>query len=378
MSSIAFIIVIVLFIYIQNILYEKYSFKKLYIRRAFEQEGVFPGETVSYNVTVVNKKLLPLTWLCIDENLPYSMEFENEQTIEPCSETSFVHKLIFTILPYQRIKRGYKIKCLKRGYYNIKDITIYSTNLLGSKIYEDKRFLLNCVAVYPQIREIGDEFIPANTLMGDFSIDRWIIDDPMMITGIRNYQNRDSFKSINWKQTAKNQKILVNKYDYTADKKIMLILNLDKAEYMLEESDIPYIEEAISIGASLSLKLIQSGIPTGIATNSVCIGESSNSVLEPDTGKQHISNMLKVFSQITYMKKYKSRELFKELVKNFSWGTEIIILSVTPTEELMNDLELMGNIKTTVIAFRKNNLEYIPENISLYYHSKDGESYETA
>ncbi|MFZ5351321.1 MAG: DUF58 domain-containing protein [Bacillota bacterium] len=363
-------------IVLQGKLYKKYIFSGVKVERSFEQQGVFPGETVAYKVSVTNMKLLPLTWLNIDEAVPIQLEFLDDDRVDKLDDASNNHQLIYSVLPYQRVNRRYQVKCHKRGYYELRDITMTSTNLLGSENYEQSREVFTPLAVYPNLREVGDDFIPANTMLGDFSVNRWIMDDPMMIVGIREYQSSDSFKSINWKLTAKNQKLLVNKYDYTADKKIMMLVNLDKSEYSMEVQEVELMEAALEVGASIAVKLIESGIPTGLATNAICIGEKASGLVEPDTGEDHIGNILTVFSQISYMKKLQSRELLKLLIKDFSWGTEIIVITLTPTDSLMEDLEELGDIKTTVLAFKQADIKHIPRNVSLYFYDRGGEKYE--
>jgi uncharacterized protein (DUF58 family) len=376
MNALWFIIVILAFIMIQNRLYEKNIFNKLFIDRSFEVHGAFPEETVTYKFSIVNKKALPMTWLEIQEKLPIQLQFDKEERMEAYSDASVLHYLTLSILPYQKVNRRYTVKCLKRGYYELRDLTLNSTNLLGSKTYSQERQTPVAIAVYPNIRDLGDEFIPANTMMGDFSVNRWIIDDPMMIIGVRDYQSTDSFKSVNWKLTARNQKMLVNKYDHTADKKIMIIFNIEKSEYTMEISEVKLVEEAIEIAASIAVKLVENGIPTGLATNAVCIGEKATGLVEPNTGHTHINDLLTTFAQISNFKKLHSRELLKLLIKDFSWGTEIIVVTLTANNELMEDLQQIGDTKTTIIAMKESKVDYIPPNVSLFYYGKEGEKYE--
>lgn len=114
----------------------------------------------------------------------------------------------------------------------------------------------------------------------------------MVITGVRAYSGNDSLKSINWKATAKNQQLLVNKYDYTADKRIMIILNLERQEYSLKKEDIQTIEATIEVCASTASMMHETGIPVGFATNSHTLGPAETNVLDPDTGDKHMTALL--------------------------------------------------------------------------------------
>jgi uncharacterized protein (DUF58 family) len=376
MSSILFIILIAVFVVVQEILYKKGIFEKVYVARSFDSSGVFPGEKVAYELTIENRKFLPLTWVSIDEKLYAGLEFEINTKIQKLNEDIYLHNSMFSLLPYQKVVRRYDLKAVKRGYYQLKHMTMTSTNMLGTKEYSVDREESACISVYPNIKDLRGALIPSNTTQGDFSVKRWIIEDPMVITGVRAYSGNDSLKSINWKATAKNQQLLVNKYDYTADKKIMIILNLERQEYSLNKADINTIEEAIEVCASITSLVHETGIPVGFATNSHTLGPLETNVLHPDTGDKHMTAILESLARVSYFKKYKSRELLKLLVSNFSWGTEIIVVTPEVSQELIWDLQSLNNTKTTVISLSRSEVN-VPSNINLYYYKQEGGHYET-
>ncbi|HYE12735.1 MAG TPA: hypothetical protein VEF53_21450, partial [Patescibacteria group bacterium] len=94
-----------------------------------------------------------------------------------------------------------------------------------------------------------------------------------------------------------------------------------------------------------------------------------------DTGHKHMTAILESLAKVSYFKKYKSRELLKLLVASFSWGTEVIVVTPEVSEELVEDLQSLNNIKTTVISLSMNNVN-VPPNISLYHYKQEGEHYE--
>lgn len=375
MSSLLFIMFIAVFVVVQGVLYKKGIFEKIYITRSFDNTGVFPGDKVVYELVIENRKFLPLTWVSINEKLYTGLEFEISTKVQKLNDDVYLHNSMFSLLPYQKVIRRYNLKAVKRGYYQLKYMTMTSTNMLGTEEYCMEREESASISIYPNIKDLRGTLIPANTTQGDFSVKRWIIEDPMVITGVRAYGGNDSLKSINWKATAKNQQLLVNKYDYTADKKIMIILNLERQEYSLNKEDIGTIEEAIEVSASIASMMHETGIPIGFATNSHMVGPVETSVLDPDTGDKHMTAILDSLARVSYFKKFKSRELLKLLVSRFSWGTEIIVVTPEISEELIGDLQSLSNIKTTVISLSMNDVD-VPSNINLYYYKQEGEHYE--
>jgi uncharacterized protein (DUF58 family) len=375
MSALLFILFIAAFVAIQGMLYKKYIFSNLIISRSFDSKGVFPGDKVAYELRVENRKLLPLTWLSIDERMNVGLEFENSSRVAKQNDELYMHNCMLSVLPYQKVMRRYSLIAQKRGYYQLRHLSLLSTNMLGTQEYSAEKDVYACIAVYPRIRELKGALMPANTTQGDYSIRRWIIEDPMVITGVRDYSGNDSLKSINWKATAKNQKLLVNKYDFTADKRIMLILNIEKQEHSLMKTDMAAIEAAIEVCASLAHMLQEEGIPVGFATNAHVIGPVDANVMDPDTGEKHLYSIFEILSKVTYFKKLRSRELLKLLIKDFSWGTEVIVITPELSQELIENLQSLGNTKITVITLKESEMR-LPSNIGVYYYRQEGEHYE--
>ena len=103
-------------------------------------------------------------------------------------------------------------------------------------------------------------------VMGEASVRRFIMDDPTMLLGYRDYTGREPMKQISWKQTAKVGKLMVRRNDYTTDRVAVVMVNMDSSQRavleeclklvrtvceQLEERKIPY--ELISNGDLLSV-----------------------------------------------------------------------------------------------------------------------------
>lgn len=375
MSALLFIALIAVFIYIQGILYERKIFESVAITRSFDKEGVFPGDKLVYEISIENRKVLPLTWVSVDEKFSSGIEFEVKTKIQELNEDIYAHNFMLTLLPYQRITRRYNLRAKKRGFYQMKSVFLTSTNLLGTKEYNIEKETPSFISVYPNLRDLRGALIPAHTIQGDFSVKRWIIEDPMIITGVRDYSGNDSLKSISWKATAKNQKLLVNKYDFTADKRIMIILNLERHESSLSKDDVVTLEAAIEVCASLAAMVNEAGIPVGFATNAHALGPAESIMLDPDTGDGRLTDILDALAKVTYFKKYRSRALLQMLVADFSWGTEVVVVTPEVSEDLVADLETISKTKTTLISLSETVVK-VPSNIDLYYYRQEGEHYE--
>ena len=56
---------------------------------------------------------------------------------------------------------------------------------------------------------------------------RFILDDPSLLVGYREYTGREPMKQISWNQTAKTGRLTVRQNDHTTDRIAMVIVNMD-------------------------------------------------------------------------------------------------------------------------------------------------------
>lgn len=377
MYSFWFVVITLLLIHMQKILYRKYIFRGLEVKRSFSDDCLFPGDNSTLEISIVNRKLLPITSGKLNQRFSSGLVFQDQTDVIHLNEQEYSHESYFSIFPYQKIKRRYNITLEKRGHYElISDIKISSTNLFGTENFIEYMSSNASITIYPRLRSVKNYLTAAQTLQGNFFIERWIMEDPMMIKGIRNYRWTDPLKSINWKSTAKHQSLMVNEYDYTAERKVMLIFDIGIPKKQFVSESLPEVEKAIEIAASIATLLVSDGIPVGLTTNASCKGHFTNTILSPDTGNEQISKILNMFARISY---YKSISIGKSLslsMDYFTWGTEALLITPSLNDELLSSLEDFKNIDITIISLKHESCKYLPNNISLYFYSEEGEKNE--
>ena len=92
-------------------------------------------------------------------------------------------------------------------------------------------------------------------MLGDISVRRFIMEDPSLVLGYREYTGAEPLKSISWIQTAKTGRLMVKKHDFTVDNDVAVFVDIEHTDKgtaerclslvrtacdMLEEAHIPY------------------------------------------------------------------------------------------------------------------------------------------
>ena len=72
--------------------------------------------------------------------------------------------------------------------------------------------------------------------MGEQSVRRFIIDDPTMLLGYRDYTGREPMKQISWMQSAKVGRLMVRQNDFTTDCLAVVLVNMDSSQRAVMEN----------------------------------------------------------------------------------------------------------------------------------------------
>ena len=185
------------------------------------------------------------------------------------------HKSLFYLSPFSRITRRHEITCRHRGYYDCSLASIVAGDLFGvahdrADVMGDARLF-----VYPAILKPDEMPDTALKWQGDVTVRRWILPDPILVTGIRAYRSGDPQKDVHWRATARTGSLQVKQRDYTVSPRALLVLNCQIADRQmgtaLEPKDAEYLEGGVRICASLASWCIRSGVDVGFLTN----GESA-------------------------------------------------------------------------------------------------------
>ena len=114
------------------------------------------------------------------------------------------------------------------------------------------------LVVYPKILSMEDILLPSHSLQGDVVVRRWIVEDPFIISGVREYNYGDPLNRINWKATARTGQLQVRNNDFSAHPRILIYLNVDISEDMWEAvTDRERIEKGISYAASTGMQYLK-------------------------------------------------------------------------------------------------------------------------
>lgn len=324
-----FIVAAIGILYAQSRVFQLFVLRRIKYERHFKVKACYSGDQVELIEEMSNAKWLPVPWLRVESQLSSHLHFQQLENLSVSSGHLYQnHKSFFSLSPYTKITRKHRMICANRGWYKLQTVTLTGGDLLGLSSTSEQILLSGELIVYPKPAHVPVQELPYHSWQGDHSVRRWIISDPFVIAGVREYQAGDTYKQINWKATAKTGLLQVQQHDFTADRRLMIYLNVDDTEGMWRSvTDIALIERGIEWAAGSAEAVIQQGMEVGFAANMPISGMRESVHIEPRGGHEHLMEIFEAMAKL----ELERTELFYQMLEReaLSGSSERDVLMIT-------------------------------------------------
>jgi len=350
MSVLWLVVMTIAFAIVQAMVFGHFNFKKLTYTRSFDRSCAFEGERAELLESIENKKMLPVPWLRAESRIPKQLHFEKEQLDAHEVSGGLYHKSIFYLSPMLKITRHHEVLLKKRGAYYAGSVVVTCGDLF-SMSKREKHMDLDCgIIVYPKILSEDELPDPAHKWLGDLSVKRWIMPDPFLVNGIRDYRAGDSMKDVHWRASARTGDLRVKVHDFTSDPRAMVILNIQTSDNQwadVGESETENMEQAIRIAATMCVRALNSGMQAGFSSNACLAGMAGKGecVFVPSRAGSEQTNLILTTMAQMMLHRELSFQTYLDGLMHLT-GEDILILSFYETDEIrgkMNELRMRGN-----------------------------------
>lgn len=226
-----------------------YPLENLKVTRELSKNVFKVGEPIKVILTVRKSFFLPVFYFLIEENFSNNLQTTDQQ--------KFTKELILTGFK-KECSFDYMIQKLPRGEYFFHSLTIKVGDPLG--IFESKiKFnIMNRFVVFPQYSELYYRPLEHQNNQGSTISSQHFQRDISMAVGIREYQSGDRFSWINWKASAKRNKMMTKEFEELQSNDLFVIMDCAQNELL---------ESIVSFTASFLHTVLKKGIQVGLLTN---------------------------------------------------------------------------------------------------------------
>ena len=296
---------------------------------------LFAGQEFSVQAEIFNNKWLPLVWI--------EWEFSNNKAIiwgENEQQTYLIRFL--WVQWFQRVKWTLKGKALKRGVYNVGHVSLRSGD--GFRFTEKVNFysLDGQLYVYPKLLPVRVIPIHHSFQLGVNAKQGGLLEDPILINGIREYQPGDELRRFNWRASARTGKLQTNVFQPIVSEQLLVFLdvegfvvnqNLYEDEKEMEEYAIKKNESFewyLSIISSYIINCNKQGINVGFASNALTYLEKKTRNIPPST---NITALLDEIASMTQRVGIKTVNILNQLLVDGKLSCPLFIFCAEVTNE---------------------------------------------
>lgn len=290
-----------------------------------------PGETVVWTTAVENQSRLPIPFLRLELRFPNELVPKDSDLWLKSHSKAGIQKWHveerLSLGGRQRRSRSLAFVPSLRGQYAPGSCRMSIGDLLG---FQESSLEIPAgkLVVMPETAKNRKSLDAVSGFLGDFSVRRFILEDPILTTGFRDYSGREPMKDISWTRSAMTGSLQVKQYDHTAERTVTVLLNV-------EDGTPTELEGAFRQMRTVCEALDRRRIPFSMRTNGSLTGPVGKLFsLSEGLGEQHLNTILFSLGQADYTCYHGFARLTRQALDNRKSSESYILITPHPTDTL--------------------------------------------
>jgi len=297
-------------------IWSRFSLVRLGLTRALSLDRVRAGETITEQITVHNRALLPKLWVEVRDysSLP-DHHASRVVSLGPRGEEAWT---ITTT-------------CEQRGRFQLGPVGVRSGDPLG--LFQSQRFLpvRQDLVVYPIPIDVSAIPLPAAHMSGGQTVSRTSVVPSSTIAGLRDYAPGDALNRISWSATARRGVMTVKEFDPDPTSDLWIMLDLDERGMRAVSPSKRYPsldsteEVLVALAGSLAERALNDGRKVGLIVN-----RSMPVRLNADQGHRQWFRMMEMLAMAQPFGSRPLAEAIASEARRFSRTSGLIVITASP------------------------------------------------
>lgn len=256
----------------------------------------FEGEELELIEEIDNAKLLPLPWVRTEISCSRWLTFHGSRDTNAKDDTQKgLISGIFTLRGRQKCRRTWKIRCEKRGVFSIDDVSVTVSDLFGLVRSARVLKLDQQLRILPVPADIEPGSMSGDAFIGDIPVRRFVLPDPFVISGAREYTGREPMNRIHWAQSARSGSLMVYCNEFTTERRVLILLNIQRSFHgTSQQMGVSALEALIKGAAYMLERCIETHTECALSVNS-----PQPLIPEPGEGYEHKMNCLRELAELS-------------------------------------------------------------------------------
>ncbi|GEL76678.1 DUF58 domain-containing protein [Tenuibacillus multivorans] len=273
-----------------------YPLSLLKVERHVSRKHMQAGQTLNVNLTIKSPIPFPILFIIVEDQLPRSINYSDTRHFKyqylRKPESLLNRKMNKTIL-FPRFRRrvvySYEVPSIPRGKHHLENVKILTGDFLGlvkkEKVYSVPMDLL----VEPREINLNINSEIAHFEEGEQSAYSIKANHTNLVSGVRDYAPGDRVSWLDWKTTAKKQKLVTKEFEQEKHKDLAIVLNVINQD----EKDWLAFEACVEVANSIA----RHSIGDHGRVSFVAIGNQRREV-KLDQGRRQLDQLTRFLSEI--------------------------------------------------------------------------------
>ena len=299
----------------------------------FDRVIAEPNEPITLQATIENSKRLPIPFVRLQHQLPPDAELCREATDAALLRSN---EEKFSLAKRACVQKSFRFSINRRGIYDVGNYRLSVGDLFGFR--EESLFGEgDKIVIIPAKSDRVNALQALGGFIGDISVRRFIMDDPILTVGFRDYTGREPMKSISWTRTAISGSLQIKEFDHTAEQTVTVLLNVSGGT---DEE----LEDCFRLARTVCERLEQEKIPYAFRTNGFLPSPTGAIFTLPDAlGQSHLSTILCGLGGANYTCFYSLHSLIHQSLLKRKHNESFIVVTPEPDE---NDRLILHHLQS--------------------------------
>lgn len=278
----------------QYLIYKNLGLKNVTYKLTISKNEAFENDEIEVIEEIENNKWLPLPWMRSEISCSRWLSFYGgSQSVGKDAQKGLVSG-VFMLKGHQKLRRTWRVRCEKRGVFRIEDITLSVSDLFGLVKPSTMFRTQEEICVLPSPCDMQMNGLSTEEFMGEQSVQRFILPDPFMISGAKEYTGREPMNRIHWAQSARTSSLMVYNNEFTTERRMLVLLNMQRVQ--ADESirlSVTALEAQIKAAAFALDYCYREHIAVGFAING-----ADSIVIPAAEGYEHTLGILRMLARL--------------------------------------------------------------------------------
>lgn len=320
-------------------LWQQHALDEVTYQRHFHFTRAFPGETVGLRLEVENRKLLPISWLRIEDLWA--------KDVGPCEDEILVSSHIpalgyfintFSLRWFEKTRRSCDLRFRRRGFYAIGPARLEAGDLFGFHEKVQEQAQEEYLTVFPSLAALDPFVLHTLDPLGEKRAQRRLYEDLNQPMGVRDYRSEDGFRRIHWNATARAGQLQAKVYQPVSGRVMMLCMNVSTFAHYWEGVHPALLEYLVSVTAALADWGIKQGYQMGMISNG-CLAHADRPFrIPPGRSLPQLAHLLQALAAVTPISIAPFDSFLLAEVPRAPYGSTLLILTAVITPALLETL----------------------------------------